>query len=217
MQTIYEQKKDALIATLPRTVNYYDSGLIQVSQTFVGKTSNANAFRSNLEVGDSFPTYADIRSVDGIRIFPAVSENVRKDGLSDFLVTGYGRSNMQGITRFEYGATTFSLTLPEVVVEQEDGPDIIVQAETTKIGIYRTKTQIIKRVMRINEVYDFNSDITKPYTAGGVVIGIFTPQFITGYPTLTGVWEPAVVSFQSQAYGEFQEVTVAISGVQISV
>ena len=215
MQTIYEQKKDALIATLPRTVNYYDSGLIQVSQTFVGKTSNADAFRRNLEVGDSFPTYADIRSVDGIRIFPAVSENVRKDGLTDFLVTGYGRSNMQGITRFEYGATTFSLTLPEVVVEQEDGPDIIVQAETTKIGIYRTKTQIIKRVMRINEVYDFNSDITNRMNARQ--IGEFTPQFMAGYPTLTGVWEPAVVSFQSQAYGEFQEVTVAISGVQISV
>ena len=215
MQTIYEQKKDALIATLPRTVNYYDSGLIQVSQTFVGKTSNANAFRSNLEVGDTFPTYADIRSVDVIRIFPAVSENVRKDGLTDFLVTGYGRSNMQGITRFEYGATTFSLTLPEVVVEQEDGPDIIVQAETTKIGIYRTKTQIIKRVIRINEVYDFNSDITNRMNARQ--IGEFTPQFMAGYPTLTGVWEPAVVSFQSQAYGEFQEVTVAISGVQISV
>jgi len=215
MQTIYEQKKDALIATLPRTVNYYDSGLIQVSQTFVGKTSNADAFRRNLEVGDSFPTDADIRSADGIRIFPAVAENVRKDSLTDFLVTGYGRSNMQGIIRFEYGATTFSLTLPEIVVEQEDGPNIIVQAETTKIGIYRTKTQIIKRVIRINEVYDFNSDITNRMNARQ--IGEFTPQFMAGYPTLTGVWEPAVVSFQSQAYGEFQEVTVAISGVQISV
>jgi len=210
MQTIYEQQTDALIATLPRTVNYYDSGLIQVSQTFVGKTSNSNAFRRNLEVGDPFPTNADIRSADAIYIFPAVAENVRKDGLTDFIVTGYGRSNMQGIIRLEYGATTFSLTLPAVVVG-----GLTVQAATTKIGIYRTKTQIIKRVIRINEVYDFNSDITNRMTKAQ--IAQFTPQFMAGYPTLTGIWAPAVVSFQSQAYGEFQEITVAISGVQISV
>jgi len=207
MQKIYEKNAGDLIATLPRTVNYYDSGLIQVSQTFVGRTDLSNKFRSSLEVGDPFPTNAEVSSADSIRIFPAVAENVRPDGLTDFIVTGYGRANTLGIIRFEYGVTTFSLTIPEVVVNDVTVPAI------TKLGIYRTKTQIIKRVIRINEVYDFNSDIINRMSEKQMLE--FTPQFVAGYRTLTGLWSPAVVSFQSQTYGEFQEITVAISGIKV--
>ena len=207
MQEIYEKKDGKLIATLPITLNYYDSGLIQVSQTFVGRTDLANKFRSSLEVGDVFPTATDIRSVNPIRIFPDVAENVRQDGMTDFIVNGYGRNNTIGIIRFEYGITTFSLTIPEEVVNGLTVP------ATTKIGIYRTKTQIIKRVITSNEVYDFNSDITNRMNERQILE--FTPQFMAGYKTLTGLWSPAVVSYQSQSYGHFQEITVAISGVQI--
>ena len=207
MQKIYEKNAGDLIATLPRTVNFYDSGLIQVSQTFVGRTDLSSIFRDRLQLGDVFPTNTDIPSVDSIRIFPNVAESVRPDGMTDFIVNGYGRNNTIGIIRFEYGITTFSLTIPEEVVNGLTVP------ATTKLGIYRTKTQIIKRVIRSNEVYDFNSDITNRMNEKQILE--FTPQFMAGYKTLTGLWSPAVVSYQSQSYGVFQEITVAISGVQV--
>ena len=202
MQKIYEKKDGTLIATLPRTVNHYDSGLVQVSQVFVGRTDQVNKFRGSLEVGDVFPTDTDIRSVDSIRIFPNVAENVRQDGMTDFIVNGYGRANTIGITRYEYSTTTFSKPVEEVIVEGQ----VFIPAYT-KTGVYRLKTKIVKRVLRESEQYNFNADI-----ASG---DDFTPVLVQGFPTLTGRWLPAVVNYQSQPYGDFQEITVAISGVQV--
>jgi len=202
MQTIYEKNAGDLIATLPRTVNYFDSGLIKVSQTFVGRTDLSNVFRPSLEVGDVFPTNTDIRSVDSIRIFPNVSENVRPDGMTDFIVNGYGRANTTGISRYEYNTTTFSQSVPELVVN-----GVVIRDAYTMTGVYRLKTKIIKRVLTASEQYDFNADITSDDD--------FTPVLVQGFAELSGVWEPAVVNYQSQSYGEFQEITVAITGVQV--
>ena len=203
MQTIYEKNAGDLIATLPRTVNYYDSGLIQVSQTFVGRTDLSNRFRDySLEVRDVFPTNTDIRSVDSIRIFPNVSENIRPDGMTDFIVNGYGRANTKGISRYEYNTTTFSQSVPEVVVN-----GVVILAAYTRTGVYRLKTKIVKRVLSASEQYDFNADITSGDD--------FMPVLVQGFAALSGVWRPAVVNYQSQSYGEFEEITVAISAVQV--
>jgi hypothetical protein len=202
MQTIYEKNAGSLIEILPRTVNYYDSGLIQVSQTFVGRTDLSNRFRSSLEVGDVFPTNTDIRSVDSIRIFPNVSENVRPDGMTDFIVNGYGRANTRGISRYEYSTTTFSQSVPELIVN-----GVVILAAYTKTGVYRLKTKIVKRVLTASEQYDFNADITSGDD--------FRPVLVQGFAALSGSWRPAVINYQSQSYGEFEEITVAISGVQV--
>lgn len=202
MQTIYEKNPGELIATLPRTVAHYDSGLIQVSQTFVGRTDRSSQFRSFLEVGHVFPTNTDIRSVDLIRIFPNASENVRTDGMTEFIVNGYGRANTRGISRYEYNTTTFSKSVPELVV---DG--VVVVAAYTIAGVYRLKTKIVKRVLSASEQYDFNADI---YSDDD-----FHPVLVQGFATLSGIWRPAVVNYQSQSYGEFEEITVAISAVQV--
>ena len=198
MQKIYEKKDGTLIATLPRTVNYYDSGLVQVSQVFVGRTDLANKFRSSLEVGDVFPTDTEIRSVNSIRIFPDVAENVRQDGMTDFIVNGYGRSNTRGITRYEYGVMSISKTL-----EQPPPMDPV-----TITGVYRFLTKIVKRVLRESEKYNFTSDIDKEK---------YTPELIAGPATLVGLWIPAVVDYTSQNYGDYQEITVAIRAVQVVV
>ena len=200
MQKIYEKQDGKLIATLPRTVNYYDSGLVQVSQVFVGRTDLANKFRSSLEVGDVFPTDTDIRSVNSIRIFPDVSENVRQDGMTDFIVNGYGRSNTRGITRYEYGVISFSRTI-------QNPPNSIPESYTIT-GVYRFLTKIVKRVLRESEKYNFKSDIDNEN---------YTPELIAGLATLQGLWVPAVVDYTSQNYGDYQEITVAIRAVQAAV
>ena len=197
MQQIYEKQDGALIATLPRTVNYYVSGLVQVTQTFVGRSDLADKFRAKLEVGDVFPTDAEVKSTNSIRIFPDVSEYVRQDGMTEFIVTGYGRVNTRGITRFEYSVTTISKTTT---------PDALGNTFTLT-GVYRTKTKIVKRVLRESEDYKFTSDIS-----GG---NDLTPVLIAGVPTISGKFIPAVVSYQSQSYGDYQEITVAISAVQV--
>lgn len=200
MQKIYEKQDGKLIATLPRTVNYYDSGLVQVSQVFVGRTDLANNFRGSLQVGDAFPTNTDIRSVDSIRIFPDVSENVRQDGMTDFIVNGYGRSNTRGITRYEYGIISFSKTI-------QNPPNSIPESYTIT-GVYRFRTKIVRRVLRESEKYNFTSDIDSEN---------YTPELIAGPATLVGRWIPAVVDYTSQNYGEYQEITVAIRAVQVVV
>lgn len=200
MQKIYEKQDGKLIATLPRTVNYYDSGLVQVSQTFVGRTDLSNTFRNSLQVGDVFPTDTDIRSVNSIRIFPDVSENVRQDGMTDFIVNGYGRSNTRGITRYEYGVISFSRTI-------QNPPNSIPESYTIT-GVYRFLTKIVKRVLRESEKYNFKSDIDNEN---------YTPELIAGLATLQGLWVPAVVDYTSQNYGEYQEITVTIRAVQTAV
>jgi hypothetical protein len=202
MQTIYEKNPGELIATLPRTVTHYDSGLIQVSQTFVGRTDLSSQFRSILEVGDVFPTNTGIRSVDLIRIFPNVSENVRTDGMTEFIVNGYGRANTIGISRYEYNTTTFSQSVPELVV---DG--VVISPAYTRTGVYRLKTKIVKRVLSASEQYNFNADISSDDD--------FQPVLVQGYRAIKGRWAPAVVGYQSQPYGQFQEITVSISAVQV--
>jgi protein subunit release factor A len=58
-----------------------------------------------------------------------------------------------------------------------------------------------------SEQYDFNADITPGDD--------FTPVLVQGFAELSGDWQPAVVNYQSQSYGEFQEITVSISAVQV--
>jgi hypothetical protein len=117
--------------------------------------------------------------------------------MTEFIVTGYGRVNMHGISRFEYGVTTISRTTE---------PDAIGNSFTLT-GVYRTKTKIVKRVLRASENYKFTADISQNDD--------FTPVLIAGIDAISGKFIPAVVSYQSQSYGNYQEITVAISAVQV--
>ena len=98
MPTIYEQTPGILIAQPDRSVATFDSGLIRVDQTFVGTTQNAETHRATLAVGNDFPGDTS-PGIDGLFIFPSPQETRTGDGLTTFMVSGYGRATDQLISQ----------------------------------------------------------------------------------------------------------------------
>lgn len=98
MPTIYEQTPGSLIAQPDRSVATFDSGLIRVDQEFVCTTESAETNRLSLAVGNSFPGDTS-PGIDGLFIFPSPQESRTGDGLTKFMVSGYGRSTDQLISQ----------------------------------------------------------------------------------------------------------------------
>ena len=117
MPTIYEQTAGSLIAQPDRSVATFDSGLIRVDQTFVGTTQNAETHRATLAVGNDFPGDTS-PGIDGLFIFPAPQETRAGDGLTTFMVSGYGRATDQLISQRRGTTTT---TIASSYIEDSSG------------------------------------------------------------------------------------------------
>lgn len=96
--SIYEQNPGGLIAQPNRKVAVFDSGLIRVEQDFVCTTESADSNREILQVGNSFPKDTS-PAFDGLFIFPSPQEIRTGDGLTRFMVSGYGRSTEKFISQ----------------------------------------------------------------------------------------------------------------------
>jgi hypothetical protein len=115
--TIYEQNTGSLIAQPDRTVATFDSGLIRVDQEFVCTTASAETNRASLAVGNTFPGDTS-PAIDGLVIFPSPQESRTGDGLTKFMVSGYGRATDQLISQ-RRGVT--STTIRSSYVESDVG------------------------------------------------------------------------------------------------
>jgi hypothetical protein len=98
MPTIYEQTAGSLIPQPDRNVATFDSGLIRVDQEFVCTTASAETNRLSLAVGNSFPGETS-PAIDGLFIFPSPQVSRTGDGLTKFMVSGYGRATDQLISQ----------------------------------------------------------------------------------------------------------------------
>jgi len=96
MQKIYEKNSGDLIATLPRTVDTFPSGLVRVNQMYVGRSDLNSTHRQLVQVGNTLPSGDNSPSIDPLRIFPEVAEKKRSDGFTEYSVTAYGRWNSTG-------------------------------------------------------------------------------------------------------------------------
>jgi len=115
--TIYEQNTGSLIAQPDRTVATFDSGLLRVDQEFVCTTASAETNRATLAVGSTFPGDTS-PAIDGLVIFPSPQESRTGDGLTKFMVSGYGRATDQFISS-RY--STISTTIRSSYVESDLG------------------------------------------------------------------------------------------------
>lgn len=115
--TIYEQNTGSLIAQPDRTVATFDSGLIRVDQEFICTTASAETNRATLAVGSTFPGDTS-PAIDGLVIFPSPQESRTGDGLTKFMVSGYGRATEQFISN-RYSTT--STTIRSSYVESDLG------------------------------------------------------------------------------------------------
>ena len=186
MSIIYEQTPGGLYATGQRTVSTFPSGLIRVDQTFTCKTSAAATHRATLAVGASFPG-GSYPAMDGLKIFPEPQEKRRDDGFTEFMVSGFGRTNAAGIDTYQW--KTFS------------------QSGSTTTGdkvtaIMRNKTKKVQKVFLSTEVGSIIFDES----------GATLPVIIDGISGNMGqsYYSLGVASFQSADYGHFVEVTYII-------
>jgi len=115
--TIYEQNTGSLIPQPDRTVATFDSGLLRVDQEFVCTTASAETNRATLAVGSTFPGDTS-PAIDGLVIFPSPQESRTGDGLTKFMVSGYGRATEQFISN-RYSTT--STTIRSSYVESDVG------------------------------------------------------------------------------------------------
>ena len=115
--TIYEQNTGSLIPQPDRTVATFDSGLIRVDQEFICTTASAETNRATLAVGSTFPGDTS-PAIDGLVIFPSPQESRTGDGLTKFMVSGYGRATEQFISN-RYSTT--STTIRSSYVESDVG------------------------------------------------------------------------------------------------
>lgn len=98
--TLFTSNPTALIPQAGRAVDTFPSGLVRVSQTYLGRTANAATHRATLAVGNNMPDGNSSPCIDGLKIFPEPQERRREDGMTEFIVTAYGRSNTTGNKTF---------------------------------------------------------------------------------------------------------------------
>jgi hypothetical protein len=85
-----------LIPQPGRAVDTFPSGLVRVTQTYIGLTANAATHRVTLAVGMDMPDADSSPCIDGLKIFPEVQERRREDGMTEYIVSAYGRANTIG-------------------------------------------------------------------------------------------------------------------------
>lgn len=107
MAIIYQKNPSALIPQGNRTVSTFPSGLVRVDQSFIGLTSLESTHRSQLQIGDPFPTGGD-PAIDGLSIFPAIQEKRLPDGFTEYIVSAYGRTNTTGSSHLVPGIEFWS-------------------------------------------------------------------------------------------------------------
>ena len=88
---IYQKSPGQLIAQGNRTVSTFPSGLIRVDQSFICATADAASQRALLPVESNFPGGND-PAIDGIYVYPEIQEKRQSDGFTEFIVSGYGRT-----------------------------------------------------------------------------------------------------------------------------
>jgi hypothetical protein len=102
-------KSPALIPQ-PRTVDTFPSGLVRVTQTYIGRTALKATHRATLAVGSDMPDGNSSPCIDGLKIFPEAQERAREDGMTEYIVTAYGRVNTTGKKTFEQDLSSCSST-----------------------------------------------------------------------------------------------------------
>jgi hypothetical protein len=90
---IYQKTPGQLIAQGDRTVSTFPSGLIRVDQSFICATADAASQRALLQVESNFPG-GNEPAIDGIYVYPEIQEKRQSDGFTEFIVSGYGRTQI---------------------------------------------------------------------------------------------------------------------------
>ena len=202
MATIYEKTPGALIAAPGRTVATFPSGLVRADQKFVCRDDQKETARFDLKAGKPFPTQ-DLPCMDGCDIFPVPQETQRGDGFSEFSVSGYGRSNVEGTSSvsvpYTFRRQVVGLIPAEPLADPPTPPEYFFADR-----LYTSTALVVVKVIRSTEVVSVE----------GLISQIPTPTMIEG-PAPGGLqnwpghdYTPMIESVVSTAFGTFTEVQI---------
>ena len=221
---IYEKTRGALIPSSERTVTPFESGLCRVDHVYTCATASAQKHRVSLAVGASMPDGDTTPAIDGLNIFPTPQEVRRQDGFTDFIVSGYGRTdtkvkNFEPLTRtIDFGAFFFSLYEVSGAVTVKRG-EVMSYGTLGLDPIYSIPFGFIPKVIG-DEIRSVQNSENGPFISNvvnwdGFVIPLITRQYaISTYFAITdnvrttyiNVTDPVMVVTNSRNYGVFSEI-----------
>lgn len=202
MAIIYQKNPSALIPQGNRTVSTFPSGLVRVDQSFIGLTSLESTHRSQLQIGDPFPTGSD-PAIDGLSIFPAIQEKRLPDGFTEYTVSAYGRTNTTGSSYLVPGLE-FSSTFTYF--------SQLTKTTHNKFGYFRgydlISTRVIKEDVLDDEVYREipTPELVRVY--GTPIEGSYTITNLINYLQIINK------DIKRTNYGKFSELTILRGYVQ---
>jgi hypothetical protein len=193
MPTIYEQTAGSLIPQPDRSVATFDSGLIRVDQRFVGTTGNAETHRATLAVGNEFPGDTS-PGIDGLFIFPAPQETRAGDGLTTFMVSGYGRSTDQLLSQ-RRGTTTTTIISSFI----EDSGGVPVSVSNSNFAFVSTNSLVGKIAILEEDGLTYAQLNLDPSFSEPLAITPIDPDYVIEELSRTSTTENAV-SWDGQIY-----------------
>ena len=220
--TLYIANANTLIPQTGRAVDTFPSGLVRVSQTFLGRTANAATHRSTLAVGNNMPGGDSSPCIDGLKIFPEVQERRREDGMTEFIVSAYGRANSTGKTTKSMEVQTVQVptylnitNLPAGTNNSTRPVQMAVVVATTAV----TRSMVVPASASNSAIPLPSSDVTytvistsfdsiKAGLKGFYPNGQFTLGSLTAAISVTG----ELKALTRTGYGSFDEVSATMAG-----
>lgn len=219
-----------LIALPNRTVQTYPSGLVRVERSFVCRKDQVAKYRNTIKVNEPMPFDDGAPAIDGLYIFPEPQEVVRDDGFVEFRVTAYGRTNTVG----SYAVNKVGSAINFSIFQSSSPGASLVSANTQKSVL--ANSYIIKIVFSQNEqididsirkkyeaaIFDFSGNLFTETNAYQLFPYLASENYFRLLPDFTYTREAPIIeiestlrlaSFESAAFGEFQETTMVFDSV----
>lgn len=128
--------KNTALIPQPRTVDTFPSGLVRVTQTYIGRTALKATHRAILAEGHDMPDGNSSPCLDGLKIFPEAQEKARDDGMTEYIVTAYGRVNSTGKKTLDSILETLPIRWIEMAyVNATDGLTLVSQLRNSSLQI----------------------------------------------------------------------------------
>jgi hypothetical protein len=224
--------KSTSLIPQPRTVDTFPSGLVRVTQTYIGRTALKASHRAILAVGSDMPDGNSSPCIDGLKIFPEVQERAREDGMTEYIVTAYGRVNTTGKKTFEQDLSSCSSTfyvkdfIWHIDTQSEssvinDGHSLQPVTVDRLIWVFCAKKNVQTSILPtdIPRVYNYDGsellsrnflEVLQASPLSGILVGYFNEGGLKAFSTVVRqiIKSFEVNSIEKSNFGSFDEWTV---------
>jgi hypothetical protein len=227
--TVFSKASIGLIPQNDRSVDVFTSGLIRVTQTYVGLQQNASADRATIAAFNDLPGGNIAPADDVLKIWPEPQEKITKTGFIDYVVTAYGRINKNGYTRTFFSPGKLKIIYaygdfsdpnnPLDYAEWQVSLDVMFENISKNFCTLATQTSLPYEMEIPLRVFTRTGDLLESVDVYGN-----TPDFLKTYqirsagssPDLTNI-KQSIVDAKIENYGPINEISVLYGASEINV